>query len=392
MRTKVTPKSTPSDVPSLRHILNATLVAASLTCISTREAHSQANAAPLHTENVVLITIDGLRWQEVFDGADNGILASGKAGDSVSVADLRARFWRESPSARRTALMPFMWQSIGANGQIFGNRRIGSSVKVTNGRNFSYPGYSEILTGYPDPRIDSNDKIPNSNVTVLEWLNTRPRFHDRVVAFASWDVFPFIINAQRSGIPVNAGWEPVRGEHLSPTATLLNRLMVDTPHEWENARFDAYTFEAALEYVRQTQPRVLYLALDEPDDWAHAGRYDRYLESTHRADGFVRMLWEAMQQLPTYRGRTTFLITTDHGRGEGISGWTDHGSDVKDSEYTWIAALGPDTEPLGERHDTPELTAAQLAATAAALLGEDYSAVVSRAGEPIWDITRSTRR
>ncbi|MGI8992391.1 MAG: hypothetical protein ACR2I2_22775, partial [Bryobacteraceae bacterium] len=41
---------------------------------------------------------------------------------------------------------------------------------VTNGLNFSYPGYSETLCGFADPRIKSNDKVPNPNVTVLEWL------------------------------------------------------------------------------------------------------------------------------------------------------------------------------------------------------------------------------
>ena len=84
-------------------------------------------------------------------------------------------------------------------------RALGSEVRVTNGHNFSYPGYNELLSGKADPRVDSNDKKPNPNVTVLEWLNGRDPYRGKVAAFCSWDVFPWIINRERSGVLVNAG-------------------------------------------------------------------------------------------------------------------------------------------------------------------------------------------
>ena len=58
------------------------------------------------------------------------------------------------------------------------------------------------LTGRVDRAIDSNDKNWNPNVTLLEILNGMEGFKDRVLAFGSWDVFPYIINTQRSGLPV----------------------------------------------------------------------------------------------------------------------------------------------------------------------------------------------
>ncbi len=63
-------------------------------------------------------------------------------------------------------------------------------MQVTNPHWFSYPGYSEILTGFVEPSITSNDKVPNPNVTVLEWLHRQPAFKEKVAAFGSWDVFP----------------------------------------------------------------------------------------------------------------------------------------------------------------------------------------------------------
>ena len=85
--------------------------------------------------------------------------------------------------------MPFLWTVMARKGQIFGNADKGSSVGL-NGLNFSYPGYNELLTGFPDRRVDSNDKSPNPNVTVFEWLNRKPAYRGKVSAVGCWDVFP----------------------------------------------------------------------------------------------------------------------------------------------------------------------------------------------------------
>jgi len=97
------------------------------------------------------------------------------------------------------ALMPFLWSVVAKQGQIYGNRRLGSDAYVTNGLDFSYPGYSETLCGFADPRIDSNDKVPNPNVTVLEWLNQNRAFHGQIAAFGAWDVISAVFNPERSG-------------------------------------------------------------------------------------------------------------------------------------------------------------------------------------------------
>jgi hypothetical protein len=84
-----------------------------------------------------------------------------------------------------------------------------------------------------------------------------------------------------------------------------------------------------------------------------------------------------------YRGHTTFIITTDHGRGSGPTEWKEHGIEEKGSENIWIGVLGPDTKPLGERHDTQRVVQAQIAATVAALLGENYPRAQTKAAPPI---------
>ncbi|HUG53447.1 MAG TPA: acetylxylan esterase [Vicinamibacteria bacterium] len=338
-------------------------------------------APPVRTHNVVLITTDGLRWQEVFGGADAQLLTE-EAG--VSDADaLRRELWRDTPEGRREALLPFFWTVLARQGQVYGNATRGSAARVTNGHNFSYPGYNELLSGKADPRVDSNDKRPNPNVTVLEWLNRRDPYRGKVAAFGSWDAFPFIVNRERSGVFVNAGFEPLTFPGHPERVALLNELQRETTPADEAVRHDSLTFAAAREYVRWARPRVLYLALGETDDWAHAGRYDLYLRAAQGFDRFTRALWEEMQGMDEYRGRTSFVITTDHGRGGGPADWKSHGAKVPGAENIWVAVMGPDTPALGERAQTDTVTQSQVAATVASLLGEDFAGAMGGVAPPI---------
>jgi hypothetical protein len=337
------------------------------------------------TEHVFLVTLDGLRWQEVFGGADETLLTKENGGvDDVAAA--KREFWRDTPEARRAALMPFLWTVVGKQGQLFGNRDKQGAVSVTNGRKFSYPGYNEILTGSADDRIDSNDKKPNPNVSVLEWLDSRPAFHDRIAAFASWDCFTSILNTQRSRLYVNAGAMPEGGTSIRDRKKLLNGLSDQTTPPSHSVRHDSLTFYSALEHVKARRPRVVYISFDQTDDFAHEGRYLDVLRQARQLDAFLRALWEFAQANVPYRDKTTLLVSTDHGRGNAPSEWKNHGAKVEGAEFIWIAAIGPDTAALGERANIAPLTQSQLAATLAALLGEDYGAAMPNAGKPIADI------
>jgi len=99
------------------------------------------------TQRIIFVMTDGLRWQEVFNGADEALMNK-ENGGVTNVDALKKAYWRDSPKARREALMPFLWTTIAKSGQIYGNRDLGSDAYVTNGLNFSYPGYSETFCGF----------------------------------------------------------------------------------------------------------------------------------------------------------------------------------------------------------------------------------------------------
>lgn len=345
---------------------------------------SLASAAP-RTQNVVLIISDGLRWQEVFTGAEEALMSK-DGGGVKNVAGLHKEFWRETPEARRETLMPFFWGTIAKHGQIYGNQGKGSLATVTNGKKFSYPGYNEILTGAPDARVDSNAKRPNPNITVFEWLNGRPAFRDKVSVFGTWNVFPWIFNVERSHLPIWPVWE--MGQHTREIAVpaYLETMRRDLTPMWDDVTFDALLFHAVRDHLKEQKSRVLFVGFGETDEWAHAGRYDYYLTAAHHVDDFVRQLWETAQSLPEYRDKTTFILTADHGRGTGPL-WKSHGEKVDGAEGDWIALLGPDTPPLGERTNCAPVTTSQIAATLACLLGEDFHAAFPQTGAPLREAT-----
>ncbi|MBL8554262.1 MAG: alkaline phosphatase family protein [Phenylobacterium sp.] len=320
---------------------------------------------------LVLVTLDGLPWTEVFRGADPA-----RADDKTFTTE-RALIRKDflDPPDRRAALMPFLTGPVAKQGVLLGDRDHGGCAAVANDRWFSYPGYNEILTGRPDPAIGSNAHGSNANVTFLEWLNRRPEFRGKVEVAASWDVFDQII-PPRSGVRVNAGW--AGGGTAGPIAALQR----DAPRLWPTARLDGFTQAWAMEALKVRKPRVLYVAYDETDDFAHDGRYDQMLWAARRADGFVAELWRTLQADPAYAGKTTLIVTTDHGRGtQAPDAWKHHGPKAPGSDAIWIAAIGPGVRagaaPVGCASQS------QIAATALKALGLDVAAFDPRAGAPL---------
>lgn len=270
--------------------------------------------------------------------------------------------------------MPFIWNEIGSKGILLGNRNLGSLVDNANPYKFSYPGYNEIFTGYPDTLVNSNDKIPNHNENVFEFLNKQSGFTGKVAAFGSWDVFSAIFNEERSRFLVNDGFEDVPGK-LTERQLLFNQMQHQAPDLFHGGeRLDLATFYIGFEYLKVNKPRVLHFGFGDTDEFAHAGQYDYYLDAAHKADNWIRMIWEYVQQTAQYKNKTTMIITTDHGRGLAASGhWRDHGSEVVAANEIWIAAIGPSIGVIGESQAKTQYYQGQIAATIANILGKTFT-------------------
>ncbi len=323
------------------------------------------------TNNIIFITFDGLRWEEVFYGADSILIHSDDY--TKNKKQMLKEYWHSSDQIRREQLMPFFWNTIINQGQLYGNIRSGSIASLENPYRFSYPGYSEMLVGYVDLSRNSNNKENNPNITVLEYIHNQPGYKNKVAAFCSWDVFNFIINEERSGIYVSAGMESYDRGRNNPKIGLLNEIMLQIPVPWRSVRYDAITHNFAKTYLEEMRPKLLYIAYDETDEYAHEGKYDKYLNAANQLDQYVSDLWNWVQSNYYYKNKTTILITTDHGRGnKDIDSWRNHGSSVNGAEYVWMAVIGPDTPPKGEMANHEKIYSSQIASTIASFLGIEY--------------------
>lgn len=329
-------------------------------------------------ENVILITSDGLRWQEVFKGMDSVIASKGKfnqgRGDSARIFE---NYWAESETERRKKIFPFFWDSIAAKGQLYGNRGYDNKVDVANPYWFSYPGYNEIFTGYPDTAINSNGYMANPHVTVLEYINQQEGFRGKVAAFGAWGAFDRILNKERCGFPVVAAFSSTGGEHPTSREALINAMLKDSYRAFGNGEcLDVFTHYAAMETLKEKKPRLLFIGYGETDEWAHAGRYKDYLDAARQVDNWIREIWDYVQSEPQYRNKTAIFITVDHGRGDiDKDQWTGHGSKgVQDSHEIWMAVMGPGIPAKGEVKTPGQLYQKQVAQTVASLLELHYQA------------------
>jgi len=346
--------------------------------------HSSPRLSAEVPDYLVIITLDGVRTTELFGGLDRDTYkAASKSAEWADEATYQS-YWAETPQARREKLMPFFWgEWMSQHGSVIGNRALGSQMDLRNRHRFSYPGYSEILTGQArDQQIKSNDKIQSPAPTLLEFLKKEwqlPRA--QVGVFSSWDTIRYIVEQEAGSLFINSGFEPYQSDDaVIESFSLLQR---ETTTPWNSVRHDAYTFAFCQHYIDQQSPRVLYLALGETDDWAHDVRYDRVLESLHRSDRYLRALWEQYQSNPKTRGNTCFVMTTDHGRGDNPFNWMHHNDKLDGAKQTWMAVVSPSLAARGEWHAHPQAYSDQVAATSAKLVGVDYQLHDPMAGIPM---------
>ena len=326
-------------------------------------------------QNIIIITTDGLRWQEVFKGMDTAI-ANNKKFNQGDSAYIYKNYWAVSEPERRKKLLPFFWSTLQQQGIIYGNRNTGNKVDVANRYWFSYPGYSEIMTGYPDTLVNSNSYKANPHITVLEFLNNQPALKGKVAAFGAWNAFDRILNETRSGIPVINGFDNCGGANPTANEKLINTMRSNGHKPWlEDECLDMFTHYAAMEHLKVHKPRVLYISYGETDEWAHGAQYRNYLDAARQVDKWIKEIWSFVQNDPQYKNNTTLLFTVDHGRGDvNKDQWTDHGADVPGASQIFLAAIGNKIKKGGEVTGAQQLFQMQVAQSIAKIMGYVYKA------------------
>lgn len=313
----------------LRSFATAVLVVSTGSC-SAAPPHVEPAGGPSEEERVagapsqppdpvILVTIDGARWQDVFDGAELMPALHGLAREQGAFVGADAR----------------------------------AAIRASGPNYVSLPGYTEILTGRPSAACRDNECPPTRTPTVLDRAAEAGL---SVAAFASWEKLDRAITARPGRFVVSAGREP--GDDSPP---------------WPGSgayRPDAKTAELALQYLELVQPDVLFVALGDPDEHAHHGNVEGYRASLGQADGFlarVRMILERMGD----RGKATHVfVTADHGRANDFRS---HGGHAPESARVWLVGAGPRILARGTSRSPRERRLADIAPTIATLIGIDMA-------------------
>lgn len=243
---------------------------------------------------LVLVTIDGVRWQEIFTGIDQD-RAPALGAQSVE------------------SLTP----NLHALGAMMGGPGRGA-VEASGPNYVSLPGYREILSGRPSA-CQSNDCTDRAPRTFLDAAQAAGL---RVAAFGSWERLDRAVSSEPGSFHVSVG----QGGDTR----------IDPFPGSGDFRPDAITAKLALEWLEGEKPDLLYLGLGEPDEYAHRGDYLGYVGSIHAADEIVGRVVATLAKLD---GRGAHVIVTaDHGRDRHFC---HHGGYDPDSKRVWLAAGGP---------------------------------------------------
>jgi hypothetical protein len=259
---------------------------------------SSPSPAEAREGNVVLLTLDGVRWQDFFrEGAD--------------------------------AVFPTFWAKYSGAATIFGDPKTGERFEATNPPLLSLPAYQEMMTGHEVP-CGSNQCGRVDAETLIDGLVTAG-LGEQLGVVASWSKIAYATSSQEYPF-VDAGFHP--GDATTP---------------WYFARFDKSTWARAMSAVEK-RPRFLWISLNDADEWAHRGSKDNYQNTLRRYDRWFDELVTRVRALEGYGEHTTIIVTTDHGRGEGDD-WTSHDSSHPASQRAFAFALGPGTGQPRERRD-----------------------------------------
>lgn len=339
--------------------------AAALLACDDRERTPLSSGAPIGSEprsgdgRVVLVTVDGVRWQDVFEGSNPAFGA---------------------PALGPDQLMP-RTHALVARGVAIGATLPGCGTMHTAGNtNVSLPGYQEIFTGHASNCLDN--ACAHVGWTVLD--EAAHRGVPGVASIASWPVLAAAVSRSGDGVLVSAGRNA--GAEL-PVSGALGALVAagDAAGPFPGNggyRPDAYTAALALDYLRARAPAFLHVGLGDTDEWGHKSDYGAYLSALRAADAFIGEVADALDAMGDVGARTTVLVTADHGRE---AAFTNHGPLAPESGRTWLVAFGGDVPARGVVCPATDVTLADIAPTIRVILGLPADPT-DGAGAPIDDL------
>lgn len=270
-------------------------------------------------KNVVLVILDGVRWQEFFFGVDPS-LSKNDSGD----------------------VFPNIWKDLIHEGITLGDHKKSGEMTVSNPALISLPAYQSIMAGQTQgcwTNSCGRIGVETLQERLVRELKTNKR---RIATIASWEKIPNAVEHVAGTTFVNAAFQPLDDGEFDPEFDAINEAQKKDPPPWGGARFDRYTFAHALHYLKKHEPRFLFISLNDSDEWGHRSDYPRYLATLRQYDAWIKELVDTLKSMGEHGSNTTLLVTTDHGRGDDKA-WANHGAFWPSSKYVWLYGRSPHT-------------------------------------------------
>jgi len=278
--------------------------------------------------SVVVITLDGVRWHEVFEGVDPKLASEHQMAPEAVVS--------------ASELMPRLHALIDSRGAALGAPGHGATISASGPNFLSLPGYAELLSGRSATECADNQCAGAGVHTILEEMSAIAATGGEVAAVTSWSEIAKVTSLNGCRAAVSSGRRAGANRELfaqDPEAARLLAVGETAPRGVGDAEFrpDALTADIAVHHLSRHAPRFLFLGLGEPDEFAHMNDYAGYLDSIRRADARIAEVDAELQRLEAHGTRTALFITADHGRADSF---VNHGAPYPESARVWLVAAG----------------------------------------------------
>lgn len=259
---------------------------------------------------VVLIAIDGVRWQDVLG----------------------------SPPSSSTNWLP-QFRAMEEQGAVLGAP--GSQGFYASGPNFvSLPGYMEMLSGTSALGCTENDCRGMHTPTLLEDFQLySPGFRPPSAVFSSWEKIEIAAGETRVGLASTGRYSGFNEEILNGYANCSKHLQEGRTEGGGHGGFrrDRITAALALSYLEEAAPPFLFVSLGETDEAAHQGDHAGYHQALLAADQFVGKIRRSLEEKRAQGRSTLLLVTSDHGRSQNFR---DHGRRHPESSRSFLFVEG----------------------------------------------------
>lgn len=274
-----------------------------------------AATSPQPISHVIYITLDGVRWQDVFE-------------DRIYFQNL--------------------WNKHANNGIFYGAPDSDTYMEVAS-IPVSLPSYQSQMAGAIQlcgTNLCGRITVETLPEKLIHALQLTPR---EVATIASWPTIDFATQHIAGTSYSNSGniavTDPITQTEDDEMREINKKQIYDHPRNED--RYDRYTFAHALHYFEKYKPAYLWISLAQADEAAHAANLEEYHASLKEYDVEIDRLISRLKALNVY-DKTLIIITTDHGRGNGKH-WTDHGPFYPESKRTWAFVLNGELTQIGEK-------------------------------------------